>query len=282
MAAYAGSLRQRVKKEFTHPGLRRRFWEKVFHHDRLAQSLANLQTGQVEKLTEDLFQQPLENRGEAGPYEAGLLTLKGLQQIQQADVMVYHRLVSEEVLELMRRDAQRIFVGKRAGFHCVTQEAINHLLLTFAQQGKRVVRLKGGDPFIFGRGAEELEALLATEIPFSVVPGITAASGCSAYSGIALTHRDHAQSIRMVTGNVQANGSLDWQNLAAGQQTLVFYMGLSQAREIQKQLVAHGMAEDMSIALVERGTSPPQRVTPVRYSGNRSQHNYWTGCHPTG
>lgn len=265
MAAYAGSLRQRVKKEFAQMGQRRRFWEKVFHHDRLAQSLSNGQAERVAELTEELFQQPLENRGEvvlvgAGPGDAGLLTLKGLQQIQQADVVVYDRLVSEEILELVRRDAERIFVGKRAGFHCVPQAAINQLLLELAQQGKRVVRLKGGDPFIFGRGAEELEALLAAEIPFSVVPGITAASGCSAYSGIPLTHRDHAQSVRLVTGHVQANGSLDWQNLAAKQQTLVFYMGLSQAGEIQKQLLAHGMAEDMPVALVERGTSPQQRV----------------------
>ncbi|KGT91039.1 siroheme synthase [Erwinia typographi] len=265
VAAYAGSLRQRVKKEFAQLGQRRRFWEKVFHHDRLAQSLANGQAERVAELTEEVFQQPLENRGEvvlvgAGPGDAGLLTLKGLQQIQQADVVVYDRLVSEEILELVRRDAERIFVGKRAGFHCVPQEAINQLLLELAQQGKRVVRLKGGDPFIFGRGAEELEALLAAEIPFSVVPGITAASGCSAYSGIPLTHRDHAQSVRLVTGHVQANGCLDWQNLAAEQQTLVFYMGLSQAGEIQKQLLAHGMAEDMPVALVERGTSPQQRV----------------------
>ncbi|MGB9098510.1 siroheme synthase CysG [Erwinia sp.] len=265
IAAYAGSLRQRVKNQFAEMGQRRRFWEKVFHHDRLAQSLANQQTEQVERLTEALFEEPLENRGEvvlvgAGPGDAGLLTLKGLQQIQQADVVVYDRLVSEEILELVRRDAERIFVGKRAGFHCVPQESINQLLLEQAQQGKRVVRLKGGDPFIFGRGAEELEALQEAKIPFSVVPGITAASGCSAYSGIPLTHRDHAQSVRLVTGHVQTNGALDWQNLAAEQQTLVFYMGLSQAGEIQKQLLAHGMAAEMPVALVERGTSPQQRV----------------------
>lgn len=265
IAAYAGSLRLRVKNQFVEMGQRRRFWEKVFHHDRLAQSLANQQTDQVAQLTEALFAEPLENRGEvvlvgAGPGDAGLLTLKGLQQIQQADVVVYDRLVSDAILELVRRDAERIFVGKRAGFHCVPQESINQLLLEQAQQGKRVVRLKGGDPFIFGRGAEELEALLDAKIPFSVVPGITAASGCSAYSGIPLTHRDHAQSVRLVTGHLQANGTLDWQNLAAEQQTLVFYMGLSQAGEIQTQLLAHGMAADMPVALVERGTSPQQRV----------------------
>lgn len=265
IAAYAGSLRQRVKNHFAEMGQRRLFWEKVFHHDRLAQSLANNQTARVEQLTEALFRAPLADKGEvvlvgAGPGDAGLLTLKGLQQIQQADVVVYDRLVSDEVMELVRRDAERIFVGKRAGFHCVPQESINQLLLEQAQQGKRVVRLKGGDPFIFGRGAEELEALLGADIPFSVVPGITAASGCSAYSGIPLTHRDYAQSVRLVTGHVQSEGALDWKNLAAEQQTLVFYMGLSQAAEIQKQLSDHGMAADMPVALVERGTSVQQRV----------------------
>lgn len=265
MAAWAGSLRQRVKDQFGEMGQRRRFWEKVFNHDRLAQTLANQDTAQAAKLTEALFSEPLEHKGEvvlvgAGPGDAGLLTLKGLQQIQQADIVVYDRLVSDEVMELVRRDAERIFVGKRAGFHCVPQESINQILLEQAQRGKRVVRLKGGDPFIFGRGAEELEALLEADIPFSVVPGITAASGCSAYSGIPLTHRDYAQSVRLITGHVQSNGSLDWENLAAGKQTLVFYMGLSQAAEIQRQLIAHGMETTMPVALVERGTSTQQRV----------------------
>lgn len=265
IATWAGSLRQRVKNQFSEMGQRRRFWEKVFHHDRLAQTLANKDTAQAAKLTETLFSEPLDNKGEvvlvgAGPGDAGLLTLKGLQAIQQADVVVYDRLVSDEIMELVRRDAERIFVGKRAGFHCVPQEAINQILLQQAQCGKRVVRLKGGDPFIFGRGAEELEALLEADIPFSVVPGITAASGCSAYSGIPLTHRDYAQSVRLVTGHVQNNASLDWENLAAERQTLVFYMGLSQAGEIQQQLIAHGMESDMPVALVERGTSTRQRV----------------------
>ncbi len=265
VAAWAGALRPRVKSTFHETGQRRRFWEKLFHHDRLAQTLANGDDAQAEKLTEALFSEPLARQGEvvlvgAGPGDAGLLTLKGLQQIQQADVVVYDRLVSEEVLELVRRDAERIFVGKRAGYHCVPQEAINQILLDQAGQGKRVVRLKGGDPFIFGRGAEELEALAGSGVPFSVVPGITAASGCSAYSGIPLTHRDYSQSVRLVTGHVQKNGSLDWQNLAAERQTLVFYMGLTQAAEIQQQLQAHGMSGEMPVALVENGTSTRQHV----------------------
>ncbi|MEG0532098.1 MAG: siroheme synthase CysG, partial [Citrobacter sp.] len=207
VAQYAGQLRSRVKKQFASMGERRRFWEKLFVNDRLAQSLANDDRQAIEETTEQMLSEPLDHRGEvvlvgAGPGDAGLLTLKGLQQIQQADVVVYDRLVSDDIMNLVRRDADRIFVGKRAGYHCVPQEEINQILLNQAKQGKRVVRLKGGDPFIFGRGGEELETLCHEGIPFSVVPGITAASGCSAYSGIPLTHRDYAQSVRLVTGHL--------------------------------------------------------------------------------
>lgn len=265
VAHFAGKLRSRVKKQFASMSERRRFWEKLFVNDRLAQSLANQDTTAVEKITEQLLAEPLDNRGEvvlvgAGPGDAGLLTLKGLQQIQQADVVVYDRLVSDEIMNLVRRDADRVFVGKRAGYHCVPQEEINQILLREAQSGKRVVRLKGGDPFIFGRGGEELETLCQAGIPFSVVPGITAASGCSAYSGIPLTHRDYAQSVRLVTGHLKTGGELDWANLAAEKQTLVFYMGLNQAATIQAQLMAHGMQVDMPVALVENGTSVQQKV----------------------
>lgn len=265
LAQWGGTLRQRVKQCFARPEDRRRFWERLFAHDRLAQSLANNDDAMITSQTEALFASQTHAGGEvvlvgAGPGDAGLLTLKGLQQIQQADVVVYDRLVSDDVMALVRRDAERIFVGKRAGDHCVPQAQINQILLEQAQSGKRVVRLKGGDPFIFGRGGEELETLAAGGIPFSVVPGITAASGCSAYSGIPLTHRDHAQSVRLVTGHAKSDGDLDWATLAAGQQTLVFYMGLSQAGEIQRQLIAHGMAADTPVALVENGTSRRQRV----------------------
>ncbi|EKN4687582.1 siroheme synthase CysG [Yersinia ruckeri] len=265
LARLAGSLRQRVKQQFSAMTARRRFWEKLLSHDRLAQSLANDDQPQSHQLVEQLFSAPLTDRGEvvlvgAGPGDAGLLTLKGLQQIQQADVVVYDRLVSDEVMNLVRRDAERIFVGKRAGHHCVPQEQINQILLDQAQLGKRVVRLKGGDPFIFGRGGEELETLAGTGIPFSVVPGITAASGCSAYSGIPLTHRDHAQSVRLITGHAKSDNQLDWANLAAEQQTLVFYMGLSQAGDIQRQLIHHGMNATTPVALIENGTSRQQKV----------------------
>ncbi|HGH3373046.1 TPA: siroheme synthase CysG [Kluyvera cryocrescens] len=265
VALYAGQLRARVKQQFATMGERRRFWEKLFMNDRLAQSLANQDKQAIADTTEHLLNTPLDHRGEvvlvgAGPGDAGLLTLKGLQQIQQADVVVYDRLVSDDIMDLVRRDADRIFVGKRAGYHCVPQDEINQILLREAQQGKRVVRLKGGDPFIFGRGGEELETLCEAGIPFSVVPGITAASGCSAYSGIPLTHRDYAQSVRLVTGHLKTGGELDWENLAAEKQTLVFYMGLNQAATIQQKLIEHGMQADMPVAIVENGTAITQRV----------------------
>lgn len=264
VARYAGQLRARVKSSLPR-------WAsvvasgKIFVNDRLAQSLANADEKAVNATTERLFSEPLDHRGEvvlvgAGPGDAGLLTLKGLQQIQQADIVVYDRLVSDDIMNLVRRDADRVFVGKRAGYHCVPQEEINQILLREAQKGKRVVRLKGGDPFIFGRGGEELETLCHAGIPFSVVPGITAASGCSAYSGIPLTHRDYAQSVRLVTGHLKTGGELDWENLAAEKQTLVFYMGLNQAATIQEKLIAFGMQADMPVALVENGTSVKQRV----------------------
>lgn len=265
LANYAGYLRQKVKTIYSSMTERRRFWEKLFVHDRLAQALANNDSDQVDSLTNKLFAEPIENRGEvvlvgAGPGDAGLLTIKGLQQIQQADIIVYDRLVSDEIMNLTRRDAERVFVGKRAGFHCVPQEQINQILLEQAQKGKRVVRLKGGDPFIFGRGGEELETLYDANIPFSVVPGITAASGCSAYSGIPLTHRDYAQSIRLITGHVKDDGQIDWKSLAAEKQTLVFYMGLSQAESIRLNLINHGMDSHTPAAIIEEGSTTKQKV----------------------
>ncbi|MCT6875843.1 siroheme synthase CysG [Frischella perrara] len=265
LANYAGYLRNKVKQKYETLIERRRFWEKLFTHDRLAQALANNDSEQVDLLTSELFDNSLEHRGEvvlvgAGPGDPSLLTLKGLQQIQQADIIVYDRLVSDEIMNLTRRDAQRVFVGKRAGFHCVPQEQINQILLEQAKKGLRVVRLKGGDPFIFGRGGEELETLFNADIPFSVVPGITAASGCSAYSGIPLTHRDYAHSVRLITAHLKDGTHLDWQSLAAEKQTLVFYMGLSQAENIQKQLIRYGMNACTPVAIVEEGTMTKQKV----------------------
>ncbi|MGE6290220.1 siroheme synthase CysG [Aeromonas media] len=266
VAVFAGSLRERVKARFASMGERRRFWERLLGADRLGQALARGDGASANQLADSLFAEESQTGGEvvlvgAGPGDPGLLTLHALRQMQQADVVVYDRLVSDEVMALVRRDARRIFVGKQAGNHCVPQEGINQLLLDEAKKGQRVVRLKGGDPFIFGRGGEELETLVGSGIGFQVVPGITAASGCAAYAGIPLTHRDHAQSVRFVTAHGKGGArDLDWPLLAKDKQTLVFYMGLSSCAVIREQLLTHGKGGDTPVALIERGTQPSQRV----------------------
>ena len=266
VAAFAGSLRERVKARFASMGERRHFWERLLGADRLGQALARGDSASANQLADTLFADESQTGGEvvlvgAGPGDPGLLTLHALRQMQQADVVVYDRLVSDEVMALVRRDAKRIFVGKQAGNHCVPQEGINQLLLDEAKKGQRVVRLKGGDPFIFGRGGEELETLVGSGVGFQVVPGITAASGCAAYAGIPLTHRDHAQSVRFVTAHGKGGTQdLDWHLLAKDRQTLVFYMGLSSCAVIREQLLAHGKEGDTPVALIERGTQPNQRV----------------------
>ena len=266
VATFAGSLRERVKTRFASMGERRRFWERLLGADRLEQALARGDGASANQLADSLFAEESQTGGEvvlvgAGPGDPGLLTLHALRQMQQADVVVYDRLVSDDVMALVRRDAKRIFVGKQAGNHCVPQEGINQLLLDEAKKGQRVVRLKGGDPFIFGRGGEELETLVGSGIGFQVVPGITAASGCAAYAGIPLTHRDHAQSVRFVTAHGKGGArDLDWPLLAKDKQTLVFYMGLSSCATIREQLLTHGKGGDTPVALIERGTQPSQRV----------------------
>lgn len=266
VAAFAGGLRERVKARFASMGERRQFWERLLGADRLGQALARGDHASANQLADALFAEDAGAKGEvilvgAGPGDPGLLTLHALRQMQQADVVVHDRLVSDEVMALVRRDAKRIFVGKQAGNHCVPQEGINQLLLEEAKKGLRVVRLKGGDPFIFGRGGEELETLVGSGVGFQVVPGITAASGCAAYAGIPLTHRDHAQSVRFVTAHGKGGTQdLDWPLLARDEQTLVFYMGLSSCGVIREQLLAHGKAGATPVALIERGTQPSQRV----------------------
>ena len=196
-----------------------------------------------------------------GPGDPDLLTFKALRLMQQADVVVYDYLVSAPIMELVRRDAERICVGKKAGDHSVPQQDTNQLLIDLALAGKKVCRLKGGDPFIFGRGGEEIQALIPHNIAFQVVPGVTAAAGCAAYAGIPLTHRDHAQSVQFVTGHCRPDGSEpDWHSMSKANQTLVIYMGLMKAAHIQQQLISAGRSGRTPVAIIENGTRSDQRV----------------------
>lgn len=269
MAQVAGRWRGQVKQRLASIGERRRFWENTFG-GRFATLVANGQTAQAERqLEQDLHRFAAGDEGAqgeialvgAGPGDVGLLTLRGLQVMQQADVVLYDHLVSGEILDLVRRDAERICVGKRAGAHSVIQEETNRLLVELAQQGKRVVRLKGGDPFIFGRGGEELQVAAAAGIPFQVVPGVTAAAGATAYAGIPLTHRDHAQSVTFITGHCRPDGDgLDWADLARARQTLAIYMGTMKAADISQRLIAHGRDAATPVAVISRGTRADQQV----------------------
>ena len=271
LAAAMNQYRTRVKQLLVEERDRRRFWERViqgpiaeqFFSGRTEQGLIELEAAIENSASIDSSNK---ESGEvwligAGPGDPDLLTFRALRLMQQADVVLYDRLVSDKILNLTRRDADRIYVGKKRSKHAVPQGEINQLLVDLAKQGKSVVRLKGGDPFIFGRGGEEIELLAKSNIPFQIVPGITAASGCATYAGIPLTHRTHAQSCMFVTGHLQ-NGTVDlnWPLLATPNQTVVIYMGLVGLPTICQQLIAHGVAASMPIALVEQGTTKQQRV----------------------
>jgi len=267
LAEIAGEYRQKVKNRFSNIKDRRAFWESAFSGV-IAEKVFSGRINEARSHIEEQLENSVEiDLGEvylvgAGPGDPDLLTFKALRLIQQADVVLYDRLVSKGVMELVRRDSELIYVGKKGGSDESTrQEDINEQLVKLAKSGKRVCRLKGGDPFIFGRGGEEIESLSEHGIPFQVVPGITAASGCSSYAGIPLTHRDYSQSCRFVTAHLK-NGTtnLPWEEFVIDQQTIVFYMALSGANYICQKLMEHGMDKNMPIAIIEKGTMPEQKV----------------------
>lgn len=263
LALYVEKLRERIKALL--PSSERvLFWQR-WMNSAAPELFLSRKLDQVESLTQSVLAGK-EKQGEvwlvgAGPGDPDLLTFRALRLIQNAEVVYYDRLVSPRILEFIAPTAQKFYVGKEQSLHSVPQSGINELLAQSALAGKKVLRLKGGDPFIFGRGGEEIEHLAEQGIPFQVVPGITAASGCAAYAGIPLTHRNHAQSVRFVTGHLKDDScDLPWQELVHPNQTLAIYMGLSGLPHICAQLIQHGMPADTPIALVEKGTLPEQKV----------------------
>lgn len=267
LGTLAGKFRKQVKQRFTHPAKRRIFWEKILQGSFTEMVLAGKDSAAQDYLLRSLLSEEDNSpRGEvylvgAGPGNPDLLTFRAMRLMQQADVVVYDRLVSSAILDMVRRDALRIYAGKERNLHTLPQETINSLLVRLAKEGKRVLRLKGGDPFIFGRGGEEIETLTAHNIPFQVVPGITAASGVASYAGIPLTHRDYAQSCIFVTGHLKNNSiDLDWPSLARPNQTIVIYMGLLGLPVLCQQLMIHGLPASMPAAIVQQGTTQKQKI----------------------
>jgi uroporphyrin-III C-methyltransferase/precorrin-2 dehydrogenase/sirohydrochlorin ferrochelatase len=267
IAGIAGEFRDKVKAKFTTTQARRIFWEGVLQGPIVEQILSGQEAAARKSLDEVLADSSEStHQGEVylvggGPGDPDLLTFRALRLMQQCDVCVYDKLVSPEVMELVRRDAELIYVGKSRDQHTLPQEEINALLARLALEGKRVLRLKGGDPFIFGRGGEEIETLMQHGVPFQVVPGITAANGVSSYAGIPLTHRDYAQACLFITGHLKEGSlDLDWVAMSRPHQTVVIYMGLVGMAQICQQLIAHGVSPDMPAAVVQQGTTPRQRV----------------------
>ncbi|MDT8446993.1 MAG: siroheme synthase CysG [bacterium] len=285
LAQMMGEFRDKSRTLFKDAEERRQFWDKIFNSPIVEMFLSGKEKMAQEALEREIASHHLEldkhgvvSLVGAGPGDPDLLTLRALRLIQNADVLVYDRLVSPVILDYARREAEKIYVGKKSAEHSVPQEGINQILVDKAKEGKNVVRLKGGDPFIFGRGGEEIELLVQSGIEFQVVPGITAASGAGTYAGIPLTHRDCAQSVRFITGHMKKDGSLelDWEHMTQANQTLVFYMGLSTLPVISERLIAHGVEPQMPVALIERATTYNMRViiTNVSEMARKAQEEH--------
>jgi uroporphyrin-III C-methyltransferase/precorrin-2 dehydrogenase/sirohydrochlorin ferrochelatase len=263
-----GEWRARVAQRISNPAERRRLWEAVCEGpvaERLFAGRADEADRLMARMIDGSSASSLALAGEvyivgAGPGDPELLTIRALRLMQQCDVVLHDRLVSAEVIALVRRDAQRIDVGKRCGERTWSQQRINQTMIRLAREGKRVLRLKGGDPLIFGRGGEELEAMAGAGIPYQVVPGITAAAGCGAYAGIPLTHRDFAHSCVFVSGHGVEQPEFDWKSLAQPEQTVVFYMALDSIATICRELRWHGLPDTTPAAVVSRGTTRDQQV----------------------
>lgn len=270
LAEFAGSYRDRIKQLIPNLTRRRRFWEAMISGP-VAEHVFSSQVDQAETLMDKLLDEAAEAGDRApdgevylvgtGPGDPDLLTFRALRLMQQADVVLYDRLIGDGILNLVRRDAERIYVGKQTNDHTVPQEEIGRMLIRLAQEGKRVLRLKGGDPFMFGRGGEEIEALSENNIAFQVIPGVTAATGCASYAGIPLTHRDHAQSCVFVTGHEKDGKlNLNWESLILPRQTVVLYMGLSSMGATTSGFISHGADPATPAAVIENGTRAGQRV----------------------
>ena len=259
--------RSKVKDHFSSIKERRNFWE-AFLDGPLSEMVLSGHIDKAKKALDKAIKEEKipDKNGEvylvgAGPGDPELLSFKALRLMQKADVVIYDRLVSEPIMNLIRQDAEKIYVGKQRADHAMPQENINELLARLALEGKKVLRLKGGDPFIFGRGGEEIESLINDDIPFQIVPGITAASGCASYAGIPLTHRDHSQACIFVTGHLRdGTVNLNWKMLAHEKQTLVFYMGMHGSKVICEELIKHGLKEKTPAALIVKGTTADQEV----------------------
>ncbi len=268
LAGLIAAFRDRVKARFPKIPQRRRFWEAALQ-GAVAEMLFAGRDQEAMNLLESKLADTASGMGQSGevylvgggPGDPDLLTFRALRLMQQADVVLYDRLVAPPIVELVHKDAERIYVGKARDQHALSQQEINRLLVDLARQGRRVLRLKGGDPFIFGRGGEEIERLSAHDIPFQIVPGVTAASGCASYAGIPLTHRDYAQSCLFITGHVKDGAmNLNWPALAQPQQTLVVYMGTHGIDILSRQLIKHGLTETTPAAIVQQGTTREQKT----------------------